>query len=68
MSVHALVDVLAADVGGKSLLVVGDVGAVAGGGANARVGEGVLDGLLACAFCDDHWRGVDHVRGRSCCR
>lgn len=44
MSVDALVDVLAADVGGEGLLVVGDVRAVAGGGADARVGEGVLEG------------------------
>ena len=50
--VHALVDVFAALVGGEGLFVAGDVGAHAVAGADARVGEGVLDMLLVRALYD----------------
>jgi hypothetical protein len=52
--VDALLDVRAADVGRKGLLVVRDVGAHAAGSANARVGEGVLDKTLGRAML--FWR------------
>ena len=52
MVVHALVDVFAALVGGEGLFVAGDVGAHAVAGADARVGEGVLDMLLVRALYD----------------
>jgi hypothetical protein len=50
VGVNTLLDVLLADEGRESLLVVGDVGAHHVGRADARVGEGVLGGLLDSAL------------------
>jgi hypothetical protein len=50
VGVNTLLDVLLADEGRESLLVVGDIGAHHVGRADARVGEGVLGGLLDSAL------------------
>jgi hypothetical protein len=46
----ALNHVLAADLAGKGLLVVGDIGALVVGGANTVVSEEVLGRASACAL------------------